>query len=163
MSVSSTNSQKSAHRLIDTLHELQVIEGLRYGIGWDCERTPRGYFYDLVRRDFRGAILDIVEVKYRDMRWGQYPTIHLSEKKILACLGEAQKLVCAFHFAVLCKSGLYMTRLNRQNTRDLPRKQGGRSDRGLAKDIEILVDIPLNYFSKILTPQLTTDEPNSPL
>jgi len=142
-------SSKSNHRPIDTHHEEQVADRLKFALGWDCERTPRGYFYDLFRPGSSRAVLDIIEVKYRNMRWGQYSTIHLSENKILRCLGEAEKLVCEFHFAVLCESGLFMTRLTRLNTGVLPRKQGGRVDRGLAKDIETLIDIPLHYFAKL--------------
>lgn len=145
----SKSRPRPTHSRLDTVHELQVSKRLEYCLGIKCVRTEPRCFYDLKCHDECGNVTDIIEIKYRNIFWGQFPTIHISEKKVIRCLEEAKRLGVGFHFAVLCESGLFMTRLNSAVLLNLPRKQGGRWDRGLSSDVETLIDIPIGHFSKI--------------
>ena len=130
-----------------TGHEQQVADALTtYGFG--CRLTEKMAHHDIdVTKDGRPYAL--VEVKGRRMEWGQYPTIHVSETKILRCLERAAATGVAFLFAVVCDTGIFVANLSAKAVADLPRKRGGRSDRGLAHDIETLIDIPIRAFIKL--------------
>jgi hypothetical protein len=137
-------------RPIDTKHELEVVRRLHEYLGWDCKLAEPRAVYDILKFSFvEERVTDLIEVKYRNFRWGRHETVHLSEKKVMNCLNEADKLKCEFHFAVLCESGLYMARLTRGNIEHMPRKQGGRVDRGVMRDTETLIDIPVGMFYKL--------------
>lgn len=111
--------------------------------------TDKFCHYDLLVTGYDGRRIAIVEVKERNMEWGRYPTVHLSLTKIVRCLEAAENAGADFYFAVMCKTGLYLAHLNPEEVLCLPRKQGGRFDRGLAHDVETLVDIPITLFRRI--------------
>jgi len=128
-----------------TRNEDRVSARLKQLHDWDCQRTPKLHPFDFWAR-LGGRLVGIVEVKHRDMIWGDYPTIHVSLKKVRRCLEEARAVKVPFFFAVLCTSGLFVAQLGFENTASLSVKMGGRTDRGISKDVEQLVDIPLSYF-----------------
>lgn len=130
-----------------TGHEQSVAKALTT-YGYECRLTEKMAHHDIdVTKD--GKPFAIVEVKGRQMEWGQYPTIHVSETKIARCLARAATTRVAFLFAVVCDTGIFIATLTPESVAGLPRKRGGRSDRGLAHDIETLIDIPTRYFIRL--------------
>jgi hypothetical protein len=104
--------------------------------------------YDGTLIDDTGKTKAVVEVKFRNIEWGRYPTLHIGERQLQNCLSEAAKLQCAFLFVVPCFSGLYVVQL--ATAKDLERRPGGRWDReGISTDQEMMVHIPIGRFTKI--------------
>jgi hypothetical protein len=135
------------HGTSATGHE-QAVATVLATYGFKCQLTDKFAHHDIeVTKD--GKPFAIVEVKGRRMEWGQYPTVHVSESKIARCLDRAVATGVAFLFAVVCDSGIFIANLTHNSVADLPRKRGGRSDRGLAHDIETLIDIPTCSFIKL--------------
>lgn len=131
-----------------TCHELLVGVALKRNFNWNCTATDKFSFSDLeARKD--GELVAIVEVKNRRIRIADYPTIHVSEKKLYRCLDIAEQRSCGFVFAVSCETGLYAVSLVRFAVDRMNRKTGGRTDRGLTNDIEQLVEIPTELFFRL--------------
>lgn len=128
-----------------TRHELLVAAKLKQHFNWDCTPTGKFAHYDLEARKEDGLIA-FVEVKHRKIRIQDFPTIHVSEKKLYRCLDLAEQHKVGFVFAVSCDSGMYAASMVRFAVDRMNRKQGGRNDRGLKHDLETLVDIPTDLF-----------------
>lgn len=88
-----------------------------------------------------------IEIKYRDIYWGQYKDIILSAHKARQGWYRYTKHGEPFIFVVFCKDGLFRYRMTRKNAYLLETTQGGRIDRGDPRDIEKVIRIPIEFFS----------------
>ena len=131
-----------------TRHELLIGAKLKHHFNWDCTPTKEFAHYDLEARK-GDKLVAIVEVKHRKIRWQDFSTIHVSEKKLYRCLDIAEELRTGFVFAVSCETGMYAASMVRFSVDRMKRKEGGRTDRGLKHDLETLVDIPTDLFFQL--------------
>lgn len=92
----------------------------------------------------------VVEVKTRNMFWGEYPDIQVSHQKMENCLAAGAALGCPFVFIVQCETGIFEAQIN--TLEGLKTSINGRKDRlhlRISTDQEKMVHIPLNLFRKI--------------
>ena len=100
----------------------------------------------------KGRAVAIVEVKRRNIRFTQYPTIHISARKLEKCVTLAEDSGTKFFFVAYCDDGMNVVEVTREKLNRWPRKTGGRMDRAHLKittDIEQLVDIPVSEFKPL--------------
>lgn len=120
-----------------------------YKLNWLS--SARDEHFDGYLQTVEGVTKAIVEVKRRNIWWGQHATIHLGEKKVRRCLSEAAKRRCAFLFAVRCDDGIYVIQLHTLDGFEI--REGGRFNRlhlGITTDQEMMVHFPLEKFTKVL-------------
>ena len=137
-------------RPIDRRNEAEVASamGLKYSLKVVKQSDECCYDFALTTADDRHRA--IVEVKSRDIYWGQYPDIQVSHEKIARCLDTAARLGCPFLFVVKCETGIFEAQINTLN--GLKTSLGGRRDRmhlRISTDVERLVHFPINLFKRI--------------
>lgn len=128
-----------------TRHELLVAAKLKEHFQWECVTTPQFCHYDLIASK-GDKVIAIVEVKHRNITIQRHPTIHVSATKLYRCLATAEEMGIGFVFAVSCDTGMYAASLTRFAVDQMHREEGGRRDRGLKHDIEVMVHIPTDLF-----------------
>lgn len=138
-------------RTIDRRNEAEVATamGARYKLTPVLQDDECCYDFALVTKD-TCTYRAVVEVKTRDIYWGEYPDIQVSQEKIERCISAAAALGCPFLFVVRCETGIYEAQINTIN--GLKTSFGGRRDRlhlKISTDLESLVHIPVKLFRKI--------------
>jgi hypothetical protein len=132
----------------DLANERSAAEVIEPAWGVRLSKLPKSYGADwIIERD--GKCVGWGEFKKRNMRWGDYPTIMLSVRKVADLIGLADVHGKAIFF-VGVEDGLYFTEINPIEQYEI--EFGGRTcktrDRG---DIEPVVKIPITKFRKIPT------------
>lgn len=136
-------------RPIDRRNERLVADAMaaKYKLAVQQQTDERCYDFALYSGDKTRAI---VEVKTRDIYWGQYPDIQVSQDKIENCIAAAAALGCPFLFVVKCETGIFEAQIN--TLTGLKTSIGGRRDRmhlKISTDVERLVHFPINLFKRI--------------
>jgi len=139
------------HKEQATKDELEVAEAFRSRRGLTAGLSQKFCPFDIYLRDAAGKeLVGIVEVKRRNLEWGLFPTIHISQTKIENCLTLSHTLNVPFYLVIICRGdALWMVRIKRSDFAEYHRKLGGRRDRFLKKDHEVLVDIPIENFESL--------------
>ena len=134
-------------RKSDREREARLAMWLGKEFGWDMKEMPQFNFCDY-QAEIDGK-LNNIEIKYRDIHWGQYPTIILSKDKFMKGLDRQVNHSEPFRFYVRHKTGLRCYEMDDYCLFDISFKQGGRKDRGDPKDIEEVADIPIQLFKEV--------------
>lgn len=129
------------------MHEAQVARMFSEINDCRVKKMPQLYHCDY-RAKIDGQIFNL-EIKCRDIRWGQYETIILSKHKLDDNFTDYMERDFVFLFLVKCDSGLYQFRLTELNSELLDVAEGGRTDRGDPLDIEPVYHIPIYLFDLI--------------
>lgn len=106
--------------------------------------------YDFLLTTNDGKPVAVVEVKTRNMYWGQYDDLAVSYKKLEECLEVSTSLGVPFVFVVMCETGIFESQIN--TLEGLKTSIGGRTDRlhlGIKTDVEKRAHIPNKLFRKI--------------
>lgn len=103
------------------------------------------------------SLYAIVEVKTRNMFWGEFATIWVSEKKLENCIHLARNSKCKFFFVVKCHTGVYLAHL--ESITGMRRELGGRRDRkNVSTDQEMMIHVPIVIFKKVGPPVRSAQE-----
>lgn len=124
--------------------EAQVAYTVAAGMGCIAERTPRSYQMDwlLMNKTLRYFL----EIKRRNVKHDEYPTLLLSAHKWDYGRGMAERFGVGFLLAIEYQDGIWIW-----DTKDIKPnvKMGGRMDRGDDQDMEPVVHLPIELLSKI--------------
>ena len=121
---------------------------LKLAEAWDKipQKLPKFYPCDIMMVSKKtNSPVGWVEVKCRNINWGQYPTLHISVHKVadLMTLAEASGLP-AF-IAVQMNDCLVAHKI----AHPYPVVFGGRTDRNDPEDMEPVFDIPFSSFKRV--------------
>lgn len=89
-----------------------------------------------------------VEMRCRDINWGTYPTIYISAGKLAVAMKE-YKEGRPFIFLVRTRDALKSFVPTSKNIGMLINAWGGRVDRGDFRDMDWVVEIPINLFKTL--------------
>ena len=129
----------------DLLKEREVEAYLSKHWGVILHKLPISYRLDYaIECPINNEIVGVVEVKARDMTYGQYPTVIVSLSKWLMGRRYHEAGLC-FYFFLNLNDGIYGTLYRPQFSYSV--KWGGRTTktRDIA-DIEPVVHIPMTHF-----------------
>jgi hypothetical protein len=130
----------------DLENERRAAEVIEPAWNVRLSKLPKSYGADwIIERE--GKCVGWGEFKKRNMRWGQYPTVMLSVRKISDLIRLAD--ICGKSvFFVSVEDGLYFTTIS--PLQDYQIEFGGRTSktRDIA-DIEPVAQIPLEEFKKV--------------
>jgi hypothetical protein len=124
----------------------------------DMHKTAKFYPVDFLLYSDKYKRWMLVEVKCRNIRWGEYPDIILSHEKVSQVLPHLHTgLGFMFVVAALDKIGIF-TMLSGSRIAEYSINMSGRMDRGDKADIELCHHIPTSEFKCI---ELTSSEKDS--
>jgi hypothetical protein len=112
--------------------------------GVEMIEMPQYHWYDY-EAQYEGVQVN-VEIKCRDIKWGQYPTIILSKTKFMKGYDRLVNHGERFRFVVRYKTGIQVLKMKDDILTHVNFKKGGRRDRNDPRDIEDVADIPLKLF-----------------
>ena len=136
----------------ETEADLEVEQGvasqLEAEFGLECCKLPISYRIDWAV--FKGGnLIGFMELKARNVKKNQYPTLILSLSKLMAGCELASKTNTIFWLGVKWTDSLSVCRITSpfQNI-----EMGGRTDRNDSADIEPVVHLPIEDFKEIGVP-----------
>lgn len=128
----------------DRAREREVMAALEARSGLKARQMPLRYPVDIAVLNADGKIRSFVEVKRRNISYGQYDHLHLSVEKVvyMKLLTEATSI--PVHLCAYLKDGMYLTQITDEF--NAPIEIGGRVDRGDPDDVEPVYCIPWGVF-----------------
>lgn len=129
----------------DLANELQVSSAL--AIKWDCNffKMPMSYHVDwMIMKDKPKAF---AELKCRNNQIGRYPTFLLSLSKWMKGKDLAKEVGIPFLIIVRWTDGVFY---HEAGSSEVTYGVGGRRDREDAADVEPVVLIPIEKFTRII-------------
>jgi hypothetical protein len=117
---------------------------------WRCEWVSLPEFYQCDAALMRGrVILGMAEVKCRNVRRAEYPTLILSVHKWMYLISLHERLGVRGLLVVKYVDGVYWIDVGETPTRPAI-VLGGRADRSDSQDIEPCVDIPIDWLHPLM-------------
>ena len=125
---------------------------MRLGAKWDCRlvKTPSSYCVDRGALRY-GTIVSWIEIKKRNMAWGDYDTIMLSLGKALNAIQLSEITGAPFIFAVEDSSNeIRFAKIEKKDIAKWGVRHGGRTvNTRDVDDIEPIIEVPLARFRPI--------------
>lgn len=112
---------------------------------WGCIALPMPQFCPVDCLMIKDRETAGVEFKFRNVDYGDYPTIWLESVKQLALI--SCKAVWEKAYFMPCFNGV-LYRIEVADTLGMPESKGGRTDRGIY-DIDLMVEVPMDALTRI--------------
>lgn len=125
----------------------------RLGVAWSCDVFRFAEFSPLDWYCSRGPqFIGVAEIKCRKVRLGAYPTIWLAVRKYHWLTLAAERHKCGAVFVVGYTDALMWINASDIDARaENIRANAGRIDRGLANDVEPMIEIPVSSLLRVPT------------